>query len=502
MVILTGNDLFVGKLWYEEQEQTNLYNYYYYFRTPLLIERSCSKIKCMTFFQYSSLFEREFMVINASTLRRLLILAFILFQPLLCFAEKKHIFFFHTYSSSPSLPWMKSISEGVEEALIQRPDWILHSEYMDWDVAGDSLSEQEWFDYISRKYQNIRFSAVLSEASLPSAFLNTYGEELFGDVPKVMYSVEKMERKPNSYYFKHNQDQSVIDTFHMAMQQNPGSRKIVIVNNLKKTFDRAVDQLQQLADQHGMEVLLIDDFSREELLSDMDALKGDEIVFYFVVYSDNKGNRFRPGVLLKDICSRSAAPVYSYWSSLMGTGIAGGFMLDGSKISTEMFRAAEDFMTKGSFSDDYSASQSYLDWNAVKVHKLEVDGTDERIRILNRPAPFFTTYYKQILSLGITVMALFLTLSLVSRYRISKAHRKLEQQMEEIKQLRGIIPICSYCKKIRNDDGYWDQVEKYISQHSEALFSHGICPDCYEKYTKKELEDLQGRYSKNRPREE
>ena len=48
----------------------------------------------------------------------------------------------------------------------------------------------------------------------------------------------------------------------------------------------------------------------------------------------------------------------------------------------------------------------------------------------------------------------------------------------EVRELRGFLPICSYCKKIRNDKNYWEQIESYISGHSEALFSHSICPEC------------------------
>ena len=55
---------------------------------------------------------------------------------------------------------------------------------------------------------------------------------------------------------------------------------------------------------------------------------------------------------------------------------------------------------------------------------------------------------------------------------------QLQQALEEVKQLRGIIPICAHCKKVRNDDGYWMQVEHYVSEHSEAEFSHGLCPAC------------------------
>jgi DNA-binding LacI/PurR family transcriptional regulator len=58
----------------------------------------------------------------------------------------------------------------------------------------------------------------------------------------------------------------------------------------------------------------------------------------------------------------------------------------------------------------------------------------------------------------------------------------LENAILEIKTLKGIVPICAGCKKIRNDKGYWEQVEKYISTRTDAVFSHGICPDCLKKY--------------------
>ena len=71
-----------------------------------------------------------------------------------------------------------------------------------------------------------------------------------------------------------------------------------------------------------------------------------------------------------------------------------------------------------------------------------------------------------------------------------KAEReRLQKALEEVKTLRGILPICANCKKIRDDRGYWNQVEQYVCAHSEAAFSHSICPDCIEK--------LYPEYSKN-----
>ena len=62
-----------------------------------------------------------------------------------------------------------------------------------------------------------------------------------------------------------------------------------------------------------------------------------------------------------------------------------------------------------------------------------------------------------------------------------KLYLELKDAMTQIKTLKGIIPICAKCKKIRDDKGYWGQVEIYIREHSEAEFSHGICPECKEE---------------------
>jgi CheY-like chemotaxis protein len=66
--------------------------------------------------------------------------------------------------------------------------------------------------------------------------------------------------------------------------------------------------------------------------------------------------------------------------------------------------------------------------------------------------------------------------------------RELEDALSRVKHLRGLLPICSYCKKIRNDRNYWEQVESYITEHTEAQFSHSICPGCYEQFIEPELE--------------
>ena len=63
----------------------------------------------------------------------------------------------------------------------------------------------------------------------------------------------------------------------------------------------------------------------------------------------------------------------------------------------------------------------------------------------------------------------------------SAAIIELQKALDEVKILSGFLPICASCKNIRDDKGYWNQIEAYISEHSEAEFSHGICPGCAKK---------------------
>jgi hypothetical protein len=70
---------------------------------------------------------------------------------------------------------------------------------------------------------------------------------------------------------------------------------------------------------------------------------------------------------------------------------------------------------------------------------------------------------------------------------------ELERALSRVKQLQGLLPICSYCKKVRDDQNYWQQVDCYVSKHSEVEFSHGICPDCYHRLIEQQLKQLESR---------
>ncbi len=102
----------------------------------------------------------------------------------------------------------------------------------------------------------------------------------------------------------------------------------------------------------------------------------------------------------------------------------------------------------------------------------------------------------KILALSILFLLVVSGFAWILYHDMAEQKEKLREAADTIKKLEGILPICSYCKKIRNDQGDWTQMEAYISQHSNAYFSHGYCPDCAKK-AMKEVED----YQKNNPKE-
>ena len=76
---------------------------------------------------------------------------------------------------------------------------------------------------------------------------------------------------------------------------------------------------------------------------------------------------------------------------------------------------------------------------------------------------------------------------------LETANQALTRALAEVKVLSGLLPICGFCKNIRDDQNYWQSVEGYLRRHTNAQFTHGICPDCHEKFIRPQLEALEGK---------
>lgn len=118
---------------------------------------------------------------------------------------------------------------------------------------------------------------------------------------------------------------------------------------------------------------------------------------------------------------------------------------------------------------------SAMDQVEHKVKGFDVGGVDYVIK------PFQNKEVLARVGIHMALRTLQRDLEKKNRY-LEQLNRDLQKALNELKTLRGIIPICSHCKKIRDDKGYWNQIEAYLEEFSDAEFSHSICPKCAKKY--------------------
>jgi len=108
-------------------------------------------------------------------------------------------------------------------------------------------------------------------------------------------------------------------------------------------------------------------------------------------------------------------------------------------------------------------------------------GIVAKIDLAETRAPFIKAIlWSGIIGIIAVVIGTTLFVSITSPLlrRLSQSIENLQHALDKVKQLSGFLPICASCKKVRDDKGYWSEVESYISNHSEAEFTHGLCPEC------------------------
>lgn len=130
--------------------------------------------------------------------------------------------------------------------------------------------------------------------------------------------------------------------------------------------------------------------------------------------------------------------------------------------------------------------RTYLDRIGLMKESVDVSASQEyTIRKKDGSIMWVNTSIDYIMEDGLPVRARIVAHDITERKRIALEREslisELQKALADVKTLRGLFPICANCKKIRDDKGYWNQIENYISEHSEALFSHSICPECMQK---------------------
>ena len=164
-------------------------------------------------------------------------------------------------------------------------------------------------------------------------------------------------------------------------------------------------------------------------------------------------------------------------SELLGM-IADLFALQGRYMEAWNFfqehRATQDLVLNAEISKRIASLQLQ--------HEIEIQTTENERLLGENRIKDLQLARSRTQSILLILLSLFVVSGGIAAFYL---HRKRLQ----IKTLQGLIPICSHCKSVRTDSGYYQQLETFISAHSDAQFSHGICPDCYQKYYPDDQDD-------------
>lgn len=552
------------------------------------------------------------------------LLLFSAFSPALRPARAATKFNILVISSFPKdLPAQRDLETGLKEALAHSNGTCnLFFEFMDVPRLGDNGFSGVFARYLATKYGQIKLDFVVGWAYDAINFIHDQ-PQLFPTARRIFFEFQAGHKLP----LRDNERViGVKNDFHASLQEvlrleNP--RHLVVIGttgdpSARSRLTNFKMVLAGLGPKLDTEYLL--DQPLDRVAERLAALPREgTLAFYLLMFSDGRGTHLTPYAVVSRLAERSAVPIYSFWESLMGSGIVGGNLIS-QEVAGRQLGEAMLSMRNGKTVGDLSPMRRSYDWTAVKRWNLDQRMIPADAHIINRPENLLEKYFGLIVGgilFGILEALLILLLllnrskrrkieleltrhrdrleelvaertnklhdlnktllaseerfktlsdaafegilllengiifdvnkalvkmigyspaSLIGRkstdfidkadvarveanirsqhegtYEINlvgkdgvsfptKIHarmfpfrerrirvvavRDLREQKkaeEEIRILRGILPICASCKKIRDDQGYWKQIEEYIEDHSEALFTHGMCAACEEK---------------------
>jgi len=350
---------------------------------------------------------------------------------------QRNILVIHSYHQA--LPWTVSFQEGLNRAREQRGNTVeYYTEYMDAVRLRSPLRGEAFVQYLEYKYRAVSFDAVICDSDSACKFIHQYGDFL-GDIPRVFYTGERLSRDANTCNLVMQYEKAVQDTFRIAMEQNPEALEIVVILDQEGSYDYIKEILQPILSQYeDLSLRSLRYTSFEGLRNEIGRLGRDSIVIFNPVIVESGDRRYIPRELLSELTSVSRTPFYTLWSSLMGTGAVGGYMIDGAMTAEVMVQAVLDFYENGAFNQTYSNLRYIFDWKVMEKYGLDPLNVPEESVFLNQPQNIFVTHTKEVFLGIIFTIALFLAVSTLLLFIVWRKNRQLREANVKIREAQKI----------------------------------------------------------------
>lgn len=395
------------------------------------------------------------------------------------------------------------IAKGFRDTLLKSlPRTEIQIEYLDSKNYSGSAFDAKIIDLLRFKYERRHFDLILSTDDYAFDILEKEREGIFGATPVVFCgtnSFDPARLKGKRDITGIDERPSFKETLELIFRLHPNTKKIIAISDTSVTgrlneeeFRKAAAEFSTKARYSYLAGLRLD-----QLVAGVKKADPDSVIVYFASFvEDNTGEHISSNDALRIVSTASPVPIYGGWEFSLGNGIVGGRLINLREHGAAAAVMAASILKGAAVATTPSIAPSpnkyMFDYKEMQRFRIPESRLPKGSTLINKPPNPLWSRRVEILA-AISIILLFALIDnlfkLVHSRRTIKTHRddliernlELEEALSKIKVLEGIIPVCMYCKQVKNDKQSWQQMESYISQHSEAQFSHGICPACFEE---------------------
>lgn len=436
-------------------------------------------------------------------------------------SQMENILVIHSYHQG--LQWTDSISAGIN-SVFRNENVEIHYEYLDTKRNSGEEYYQLLVEFEKQKknLSNIDFKLIICSDNNALRFVMEYGDILYPDIPVVFCGInnftnDMIQGRTNITGVVESIDYKA--TLDLITSLHPDRQNVIIIIDETITGNMIKSEVETILPDFK-DVLTFEyyqDFVLDDVPEKISALGENDILFLLTFNRDIEGNFISYYDGIRMIYQESKVPIYGAWDFYFRNGIVGGMLTTGESQGIAAAQLAMEIVKGVPVSEleiiDKSPNKMMFDYNELVRFNIEKDQLPDNSIIVNQPESIFGYVAEFFLAFAIISMIalafLYFRLIKYKRHKklleemnlelekrvnektlklsekvqlIEDKNRDLQTALSQIKTLKGIFPICSHCKNIRNDQGYWKKVECYISEATDAEFSHSLCPDCLRKH--------------------
>ena len=394
-------------------------------------------------------------------------------------------------------PWTDSIIRsirGVFEEQGMPADFYI--EYMDTKRYLSEPYLAQLYATYKFKYTSLSFDCIISTDDDSLAFLMKHRGALFGKTPVVFAGINRrdvLQALDRNFFTGIMEEDSPEETLRLIKHLHPGIKKIYVISDYTTTGRARYNAVQSVVPLfRDIAFQFSPDLPVDGVLADVDKLDEETPVLLMAFFKDSTGRDFSYSGFSRKLNEHVKGPVYTVAVNYVGSGIIGGVVNSPEKQGSEAAAMAIRILN-GESPENIAVitkvrNSAVIDYAEAVKKDVDISLIPEGTEIINRPHGFYDfivqhwIYVITIVSVFLLLTVIILTVSIIAVARINRQRKKIVSELAtaliEVKTLSGLLPICSSCKKIRDDSGYWSQIEMYLEEHSDAEFTHSLCPDC------------------------